>query len=286
MTLIKNIIKEIRPKHWIKNVLIFAPLFFSWNLLNIDYYIVLVLWFLSFSLIASSVYVINDLCDIEKDKLHEKKKLRPIASWKISKRLAYLLIILLWTTWFWIWYLTNIMFFYLLFIYFVSNLMYSIKVKHMVIYDILFISMMYVMRVLWWALIINTNISSYIFVTVFFWSMFLITAKRYSELISENSEKRKVLEFYNQKVLFSIFIMSMTSSLVSYTMYTISKGEYYFYSIIFVSYIFMKYVYLVFWEWKWEEPEVILLNDKWILISIIWWLIFSIYFYYNYNFNF
>lgn len=283
MILLKSIIKEIRPKHWIKNILIFSPLFFSGNLFKTEYYYILFLWFISFSVIASCIYIINDLCDLEKDKLHPRKKFRPIASWEISKNLAYFLIIFLWILWFWIWYLTNIHFFYLLFLYFIANLAYSVKIKHIVIYDIFFISIMYFMRVLWWALLINENISSYIFITVFFGSMFLITAKRYAELISDNIEKRKVLEFYNKKVLFTIFIVSMCSSMISYILYSISKWWYYFYSIIFISYIFMKYVYIVFWEWKWEEPEIILLKDIWIIISILSWFIFSIYFFYNFK---
>lgn len=284
--IIKEIIKEIRPKHWIKNLLIFAPLFFSGNLLNANHYFILFLWFISYSFIASCIYIINDICDIEKDKLHPKKRFRPIASWKISKKLAYFLIFFLAIIWFGIWYFTNLAFFYLLFAYFVANLIYSIKIKHLVIYDILFIAMMYFMRVLGWAFLINENISSHIFIMVFFWSMFLITAKRYSELISENKEKRKVLEFYNEKVLQTIFIFSMTISLMSYIAYSMTKWNYYFYSIIFISYIFMKYVYVVFWEWKWEEPEVILLKDKWIIISIISWFIFSIFFYYPNLINF
>ncbi len=281
MNLVKAIIKEIRVHHWIKNVLIFSPIFFSRQLLHFEYYPKLILWFIAFSVIASSVYVINDLFDIEKDRKHPKKKFRPIASGIISKPMAYVMIWVLTLVWFWIWFFTNIWFLALLISYFISNLIYSIQAKHIAVMDIMFISIMYFMRVLGWALIINVVISSYIFITIFFWAMFLISAKRYAELIWDSKEKRKVLEFYNEKVLESIFLLSMTVALVSYIMYSISQWGIYFYSSICVVYVFIKYVYLVFWEWKWEEPEIILVKDKATFASIMLWLIFSLYFYYN-----
>lgn len=280
MKLLRAIIKEIRVNHWIKNVLIFSPLFFSWQLMNFEFYPKLLLWFISFSVIASSVYVINDLFDIEKDRNHPKKKFRPIASWIISKTFAYFMILVLTLIGFWLAFSINLWFLGLLISYFISNLIYSIQAKHIAVMDIMFISIMYFMRVLGWALIINVEISSYIFITIFFWAMFLISAKRYAELIWDSKEKRKVLEFYNEKVLESIFVLSMTVALVSYIMYTVSQGWVYFYSSICVVYVFIKYVYLVFGEWKWEEPEIILIKDKATLVSIILWLLFSIYFYY------
>lgn len=280
MQLVKSIIKEIRVNHWIKNILIFSPLFFSWKLLEFSLYIDLILWFISFSFIASSIYVLNDLFDIEKDKKHPKKKNRPIASWKISKKLAYFMIAFLSFIGFWISFFINIDFLRLLIAYFISNFIYSIHTKHIPVMDILFISIMYFMRVLWWAIIINVNVSSWIFLTIFFGSMFLISAKRYAELISDSTEKRKVLELYTQKVLESIFLLSMAVSLVSYIMYTVTKWWNYFYSTIFVTYVYIKYVYLVFSQWKWEEPEVILVKDIWVVLSILSWFIFSIYFYY------
>ena len=281
MNLIKAIVKEIRVNHWIKNILIFSPLFFSRQLLHFEFYPSLALWFIAFSVIASAVYVINDLFDVEKDRKHPKKKFRPIASWTISKTMAYIMIWVLTITWFSIAFFTNIWFFALLLAYFISNLIYSINVKHIAVLDILFISIMYFMRVLGWALIIDVKISSYIFITIFFWAMFLISAKRYAELIWDSTEKRKVLEFYNEKVLESIFLLSMAVALVSYIMYTVSQGWIYFYSIVFVVYVFIKYVYLVFWEWKGEEPEMILVKDKATFVSIMLWLVFSMYFYYN-----
>lgn len=276
----KYILKEIRVSHRIKNILIFSPLFFSGNLLNTNYYINLIAWFFAFSFIASSIYIINDLFDIEKDKKHPKKKYRPLASWKITKKIAYFLIILLGSISILISFSISISFTLLLIAYFISNLIYSIRTKHIPILDILFISIMYFMRILAWAFIINVEVSSWIFITIFFWSMFLISAKRYAELMSNTTEKRKVLELYNEKVLESIFLLSMSISLVSYILYTVSKWWIYFYSTLFISYIFIKYVYLVFGEWKWEEPEIILVKDWGIVLSLLWWLIFSVYFYY------
>ena len=91
----KNYIKLIRPKHWIKNLLIFIPLFFNLGI-NQEKLLIIVIGFFSFSFIASSVYIFNDICDIENDKKHSKKKERPISSGAISvKRALYLAIILI-----------------------------------------------------------------------------------------------------------------------------------------------------------------------------------------------
>lgn len=280
MEIIKHIIKEIRVNHWIKNILILSPLFFSGNLLHTQYYPWLALGFISFSFIASSIYVLNDLFDVEKDRKHPKKKFRPIASGKISKQLAIIMIFVLWGLGFGISFFIGLPFFALLVAYFISNFIYSVQTKHVAVMDILFISIMYVMRILWGAIIINVVVSSWLFITIFFGAMFLISAKRYAELISDSTEKRKVLESYNEKVLESIFLLSMAVSLVSYIMYTFSKGGIYYYSTIFVTYVYIKYVHLVFSEGKWEEPELILVKDIWVVLSILSWLAFSVYFYY------
>lgn len=274
---------QMRVYQWIKNVLIFLPLFFSGNLLNFEYYFPLLMWFLSFCFFASSIYVVNDLCDIEKDKQHPKKKNRPIASGMISRKEAFCLIFVLIFLALIFAYFTNFYFIWILLFYFFLNLLYSLKLKHLPIRDIFSVSIMYFLRVLAWAYIIDVYVSSRLFIIVFFGAMFLISAKRYAESISDTLEKRKVLEFYNDKVLSSIFILAMGVSLVSYILYTFEKGgAYYFYSMLFIVYIFLKYLFLVFWEKKWEEPERILVSDVGIIFSILGWLIFSFYaFYYH-----
>lgn len=274
--MLKIYLREMRVHQWIKNVLIFFPLFFSWNLLNPENYNSLLIGFFSFSFFASAIYVINDICDVEKDRLHPIKKGRPIASWLISKVSAYILVICLLSFALILAYFLNLYFIGVLLFYFCLNLFYSLRLKHLPIWDIFSVSIMYYLRVLAWAYIIGVYVSSWLFITIFFWAMFLISAKRYAELVSENEEKRKVLEFYSQNVLLVIFILAMGTALVSYILYTFENGgQYYFYSTLFVVYIFLKYVLLVFWDKKGEEPEKILLSDIWILVAIVGRIIFS-----------
>ena len=91
----KNYIKLIRVKHWLKNLLVFLPIFFSKNILNTNYLIICLLAFIVFCFASSIIYVLNDMSDIEKDKLHPIKKNRPLASGKISKKQAWLVMIFL-----------------------------------------------------------------------------------------------------------------------------------------------------------------------------------------------
>ncbi len=277
---VKNYFLEMRVNQWIKNVLIFAPLFFSWNLTHSNLYFPLFLGFISFSFFASSIYIINDIFDREQDSMHPIKKYRPIAAWKIMLFEAYILLVILLLLWvlFSMW--NNYWLLVILLFYFVFNFLYSIKLKHIPVWDICSVSIMYYLRVLFGAVLIWVQVSPLLFVTIFFWSMFLITAKRYAELISVTEKKRKVLNFYNDKILFAVFILWMVISLMSYILYSFEKGGIYFYSIFFVLYVYIRYIYIVFWENRGEEPENVLISDIGIVLSIVWWLLLSLYMFY------
>ncbi|MCX7877788.1 MAG: UbiA family prenyltransferase, partial [Ignavibacteria bacterium] len=180
--MIINYIKLIRLKQWIKNFFVFAPLLFSKHIFHLEYLIPAVLAFFIFSLSSSAVYIINDIIDAESDRVHPKKKYRPIASGEISTKQAlifFLIIILLIITGL---FFTNHLFAAVIVVYFITNFLYSFKVKSIVLLDVFFISFGFMLRVLGGAAAISVPISNWMVLTTIFISLFLAISKRRGEL--------------------------------------------------------------------------------------------------------
>ena len=164
----KNYLKLIRVKHYIKNIMIFLPLIFDKRLLTSDFIRVL-FGFLSFSFMASVVYVMNDIKDVNTDRLHEIKKHRPIASGKISIKNAIICAVILVCLSFVFCYLSsgfNVLVYMLLLIYLAINILYSFKIKNIVIIDILFLVIGFVLRVYYGASIIDIKVSNWMYLTI------------------------------------------------------------------------------------------------------------------------
>ena len=170
----KEYIKLIRVKHWIKNLLIFLPIFFSKNLGNQEKIISVIIGFISFSFVASSIYIINDIRDVEKDRKHPIKKNRPIASGKISIKNSIILSVLLLIVAFILLILGCIKYnanliggLFFLILYFALNFAYSMGLKNKPIIDIAILASGFVIRVLFGGAIIKVNIPSWLFLTIF-----------------------------------------------------------------------------------------------------------------------
>ncbi|MFB6182337.1 MAG: decaprenyl-phosphate phosphoribosyltransferase [Candidatus Magasanikbacteria bacterium] len=269
-------IKEMRMNQWVKNLLVFAPLLFDRKLLNANLLLDSILAFFSFSLISSSIYVINDICDVEEDRKHPKKKHRPIAAGKISifqaKILSSLLILLSLT----IAYLVNWYFIVVLLIYVATNILYSLKLKQIPIVDILLVALMYLMRVYSGAFAISVEVSNWLLLTTLFAALFIITAKRKSEFVNgKGAETRSVLKYYDPRSMDHFLIIGATSTLLSYALYTFTHEKIFVWSIIFVLFAIFRYSLLIFHdEYDVEEPEIIFVKDKQLLSSIILWGMF------------
>src|SRR4030095_5560370 len=197
-----NFIKLIRPKQWIKNFFVFAPLLFSRHVFELEYLLPSIAAFIIFSLASSTVYIINDIMDAESDRVHPKQKYRPIASGEITIKQSMVLLIIL----------TAIIIAALLFqrpvfsaviiLYIITNLLYSLKVKSVVLLDVFFISFGFMLRVLGGAAAIDVPVSSWMVLTTIFISLFLAISKRRGgglpSINTKNIEKqRKVLKDYS-----------------------------------------------------------------------------------------
>lgn len=276
----KNIIKLLRPHQYIKNLFIFAPLLFSFHfMLNdvINTFIVFIL----FSLIASSIYVLNDYMDIEEDKQHPKKKFRPLASGKVSKNSAKILFLLLSVISLISAYFLNTNLFLVLIIYFILNVAYSLKLKHITIVDIFIIATGFVLRLFAGASVIENQLSMWIIIMTFLLALFLAVAKRRDDVVlaSQGKETRKNIDGYNLEFVNAVMVFMSGVIVVAYILYTVSEevirrlnSEYLYLTSFFVILGIMRYMQITFVEQNSGSPTKIVLKDKFLKITILLWL--------------
>ena len=260
----KDYLKLIRVKHWIKNLLIFIPLVCSRHL-NIDNILLCIEGFFSYCFASSFIYIINDIKDIEKDRLHPRKKDRPLPSGKIKKSTAIFIAILMLILSITINTLINNNFLntslYFLLGYIIINICYSLGLKNVAIIDIVILAAGFVIRVYYGASIIEVDVSSWLFLTIMSSSLFLGLGKRKKELIN-NKESRKVLQEYNETFLDKFQYLSLCLTIVFYSLWTIEQSIKYLYlTIPLFIIIFMKYSLNI--EKNDEgDPTTILYQDK------------------------
>ena len=222
-------LKLIRVKHWFKNILVFLPLFFSKNLFHSLSLLNCLIGFLTFSFIASIVYVINDLCDIEKDKLHPIKKNRPLASGDISKKSAIILIIML-SLCFGLFsiclysYCKNVFVFVIPFVYIILNILYSFGLKNIPILDVIILVSGFFLRVVYGGVIIDTNVSKFLYLMVIFGSYYLGLGKRRNEIIKNGSKSREVLSYYTKDFLDKNMYVAFSLTMVSYILWCVDPS--------------------------------------------------------------
>ena len=266
----KALIQIIRPSQWTKNIFVFVPLIFSKNLTHKDFLIEVLLGFLFFSLASSLVYVINDLTDIEKDKLHKIKKNRPIASGKISKSQALIIIFVLSI-------LTSVSFLYtslyfnlVLIAYIALNILYSFVLKQIVIVDVLSVATGFMLRVIAGAVIIEVPLSSWLILTTLFLSLFLAVTKRRSEFIIYENENntRQVLKDYNLKLIDQFLAISAGGIIISYSLYSVAERtvnyfhtENLVFTTVFVIYGIFRYLFLIYKNNRGENSLELLIRD-------------------------
>mgnify|MGYP004522505363 FL=1 len=281
----KNYLKLIRIKHWLKNGLVVLPLFFGRKILNVDKITSVILAFLIFSMISSIIYVINDINDIENDRNHPTKKDRPLASGKISIKNAILvLILLLILSTSLIIHLynktTNIYIILIPIIYIVLNLLYSLKLKQVPIIDVAILVSGFVLRVYYGGVSSNIEISTWLYLMVMFGSFYLGFGKRRNEL-KQNKENntRKVLEFYNKEFLDKNMYVSLGLAIISYSLWCVDPltktnitSNYLILTIPLIMMIFQKYSLIIEGDSDGDPIEVIL-NDKTLIFLLLIYII-------------
>lgn len=276
----KEYMKLIRIKHYTKNLLIFLPIIFSRNLLEVDLLTNVIFGFVLFCLTASIVYIFNDIKDIESDKLHPQKCKRPIASGKITKKQAIFIIIILaivtmeiaFTK-----FANNLEIICILLIYVGINIAYTIKLKKIPIVDIFILAMGFLIRVIFGATLISVQVSNWLYLTILSISFYMGMGKRRNEMIkvSDNEETREVLKYYNKNFLNENMYMFLALAIVFYSLWCVdmsNKFQYIMYTIPLIMFLAMQYSLAIEKGTHGDPVEVILENKKLvigILISIV-----------------
>lgn len=278
---LKSIFKLLRIHQYIKNLCVFATLLFAFHF-TVEGLAQAVLAFVLFSLIASSIYVFNDLMDIEEDRQHPTKRFRPLASGDITKREAYVLT----TTLAGVSLLTASLFApklaCVLGFYFLLNIAYSVRLKHIPIVDIFFIATGFVLRVFAGAFATGVPASMWIIIMTFLLALFMALAKRRDDVLlaSEGRATRKNIDGYNLE--FVNAAMSVMSAVIigSYIQYTVSEevvqrlGTHYLYlTSMFVILGIMRYMQITFVQGASGSPTTIFLKDRFLQLTILLWLL-------------
>lgn len=276
----KDLILALRPKQWTKNVFVLAALIFSKQVLVLPQLARTGLALVIFCFLASAGYLINDLIDLEKDKIHPVKSSRPLPAGKISIGTALFLAVFLGSAGIWLSYFLGWNFFYVCLFYLFLHIFYSIMLKEIVILDMLLVASFYVLRVIAGGAAISTFISPWLLVCTFFLALFIAVSKRRHELIllgPDAYSHRAVLKEYSPGLLDQMLSIVTPSTLVAYSLYTFTSGKSVnmIYTIPLVTYGLLRYLYLVYQKEGGGQPTEILLDDRPLQICILLWLVTS-----------
>jgi len=277
--MIKELIRVMRPYQWYKNLLLFVGMVFSHNLLNTSIWLDAILAFIIFCLLSGIGYIINDVVDAEDDRIHPIKSKRPIAAKKLKIRYAITfsaaLTIIALVGAYWI----NLWFFGVSILFLLLTLAYSFWLKHIVLIDILVISIDFVIRVTAGSLAINTATSPWIITCALLLALLLALGKRRHEVIlfgEEAKSYRKTLKSYSVEILGTMMSVTAAVLIMSYALHTFLAGTHWMMvTIPVVIYSVFRYLFLVHVENLGGEPELIF-KDKEMVISIVLWFILCV----------
>ena len=243
----KKYLACLRIPHYLKNLIVFLPLFFNKSICNGGLLLKTLGGFVVFCCLSSSIYIINDINDIDYDRLHEKKKNRSIASGEVEVRKAIVLAISLVVSGFLVCFLIRTSWVDLIWpmLYFVINVIYSMGGKHIPIFDISILSAGYPIRLIYGGEICGISISRWLFLTVICISLFLGIGKRRGEYNREGNITRPVLEKYNQSWLDGELYMTLGLGIMFYSLWAVEKSINLVYTVPIVLVISMYYSFII-----------------------------------------
>lgn len=277
-----DIIQLLRPHHYVKNLLIFLPLFFALKITDVELLFNTLIAFIAFSISASAIYILNDYFDIEDDRLHPKKKLRPLASGSISKNQALVIMTVLFIVGFSLITILSVKASSILIIYVIINIFYSFYLKHIAIIDITIIAIGFILRLFVGAAVSNTQLSMWIVIMTFLSALFLALAKRRDDVLiylNTGKKMRKVIDGYNLQFLDAAMIIMASVVIVAYTIYTTSAeviervhSEYLYLTALFVILGILRYLQITFVLKDSGSPTRIVLKDHFIQLTLLGWI--------------
>lgn len=280
MDLFRALIKTARPQQWIKNFLVFAALVFDRKLSDLPAFLHTLAGFGLFCLISSTVYTINDLADLEADRMHPQKRNRPLASGVLSQRAAIVMVVFLILIIFPLSYLLSTNFTIVLLGYFILNLLYSRWLKHYPLIDVFVLASFYVLRVVAGVTLISVErFSPWLYVVTTLAALYIGFGKRRAELALLSNDAnihRRVLDGYTIPLLDQFITIVSATTIVAYSLYTFSapnlpEDHYMMLTIPFAIYGILRYLYLIQMKHSGGAPEEVLLSDRPLQIAIVLW---------------
>lgn len=277
-----GLLRTMRPRQWTKNIIIFAGLVFDGQLFRVESFTRVALSFLLLCLISSTVYIINDLVDIESDRQHPTKRRRPLPAGKLPIPLAvaaatiFPIVALIAAV------AINPIFALVLLVYLLLQLLYSFRLKHVVILDVLTVSLGFVLRVAAGVAVIEVaRFSPWLYACTALLALFLIIGKRRQELLQladQAGTVRVALREYNLPLLDDMLRMVMTGTLIAYLLYTIEEPSELLQgtnlgllTVPFVAYGVFRYLYLIHVRGDGSAPDEVLLRDRPLQLAILLW---------------
>jgi 4-hydroxybenzoate polyprenyltransferase len=280
--MLKAILKEMRVHQWIKNIFVLIPLVFDRQLFSIEPLSRTIIGFFLFCFVSSSVYLINDIMDVEADRKHPKKKSRPIASGSLPIPIAIITAIILVSISVIGGFFLSRSFLLILTIYFLINLAYSLKLKHIPLLDVLIIATGFVLRVAAGVSIIQVErFSPWLYVVTTVLALFFGLGKRRGELATiqqNNNEQRKVLDGYTIPLLDQLITIISATTLISYSLYTFSApnlpdNHVMMLTIPFAIYGIFRYLYLIQVKNEGGAPDELVLSDRPLQVTFLFFAV-------------
>jgi 4-hydroxybenzoate polyprenyltransferase len=278
---VRAVLVSLRPHQWTKNLVVLAALAFSKHLFEPQPLYRALVAFALFCGLSGTVYLLNDVADVERDRLHPTKRLRPIASGALSVRTAAVLAIVLGILCVGLSFLLGPAFATCAAIYLVLNLAYSFRLKEVVIVDVLAVSLGFVLRAVAGAVAVAVHISEWLLILTILFALFLTLAKRRAELTSLSqgaSEHRKILAEYSPYLLDQMISVVTASCVTAYAFYTTAadtrekfQTDRLVWTLPFVLYGIFRYLYLVHQKEKGGSPTDVLLTDRPLLLVVGLW---------------
>jgi 4-hydroxybenzoate polyprenyltransferase len=279
--MISSLFRLMRPPHWAKNVFVLAPLLFAQMVHVPSALAKSLLAFIAFCAVSSTVYIFNDYLDRNEDRNHPVKRLRPLAARTVSNKAALTLAVVLATISLLIGLQLGTGFVAVTVGYLVLNLLYTQWLKHVVILDVMIVSIGFVLRVVAGGLAIGVEVSTWLLLCTIFLALFLAFSKRRHELsllAEDATEQRKVLTHYGQPFLDQMINVVTASTVVSYALYTISEDTVQrfntrslVYTIPFVLFGIFRYLYLAYQQPNRLNPTEAIVRDLPSLLNILLW---------------
>jgi 4-hydroxybenzoate polyprenyltransferase len=278
---LRALFAALRPHQWTKNLLLFAALALSKHLFEAEPLLRSVVAFALFCGLSGAVYLLNDVADLERDKLHPVKRLRPVASGALPARLAGSVAALLGIGCLLVAPALGREFVMCAVAYLGLNLAYSLRLKEVVILDVLAISLGFVLRAVAGAVAIAVRISDWLLVCTFLLALFLALSKRRHELTSLSdaaSRHRRILAEYSPYLLDQMISVVTASCLIAYIFYTMApetvekyRTDRLAWTIPFVLYGIFRYLYLVHQKEQGGSPTDLLVTDRPLLVDVALW---------------